>query len=376
MAMFHLRWRNGRPKNVRPRAIGGLVAAAVIIVMPNHLMAQSTSHPSIDATFRRCVDQQTGLPVQAAMTLPGNIEPSAGSQPASKADAILGGQISKLEQMRHTQNPREFFGTSEAANLSTLAQTGLGTCGPPANLQFQLHSARPFPRNEILGSLSVPIARTPFDRKWSVVITKRGSGRIERLLAVTAAQNSSTLTGKVEAINRWVNRNIEFGEDSDIYGRADYWAPAAETFRRGVGDCEDFAIAKMELLAALGVTRDKMRLVVTRDLVRNADHAVLVVALSDGPVMLDNMTDRLLDARVANDYRPIMSFSQNAKWVHGYAAQPPQPVRMASAAPLLPPASLRQPDVLTVTAEPEVPALSLALLSIPLALPNGLSGKV
>lgn len=376
MAMFHLRWRNVCLKNARPKAIGGLVAAAAIIVMPNHLMAQSTSHPSIDAAFQSCTDQQTGLPVQAAMTLPGNIEPSAGPQPVSNAEAILGGQISKLEQMRHAQNPREFLGTTAAAELTTLAQIGRDTCGPPANLPFQLHSATPLPPNEILGSLSVPIAHTPFDRKWSVVNAKRGSGRVERLLAVTGAHNSSNLMAKVEAINRWVNRNIEFGEDRDIYGRADYWAPAAETFRRGVGDCEDFAIAKMELLAALGVTRDNMRLVVARDLVRNADHAVLVVALSEGPVMLDNMTDHLLDARVANDYRPIMSFSQHAKWVHGYAVQPPQPVRMASAAPLLPPASLRQSDVLTVTAEPEMPTLSLALLSIPLILPNGLSEQV
>ena len=51
------------------------------------------------------------------MTLPGNIEPSAGPQPVSNAEAILGGQISKLEQMRHAQNPREFLGTTAAAEL-------------------------------------------------------------------------------------------------------------------------------------------------------------------------------------------------------------------------------------------------------------------
>jgi hypothetical protein len=45
------------------------------------------------------------------------------------------------------------------------------------------------------------------------------------------------------------------------------------------------------------------------------------VQLDGGSVMLDNVTDRLLDGRAPNDYRPIMSFSQNAKWVHGYNVQ-------------------------------------------------------
>ena len=117
--MFHLRWRNVCLKNARPKAIGGLVAAAAIIVMPNHLMAQSTSHPSIDAAFQSCTDQQTGLPVQAAMTLPGNIEPSAGPQPVSNAEAILGGQISKLEQMRFAQASGGLAGTPTASGRSS-----------------------------------------------------------------------------------------------------------------------------------------------------------------------------------------------------------------------------------------------------------------
>lgn len=99
-------------------------------------------------------------------------------------------------------------------------------------------------------------------------------------MAATGARNFSNQAKQVEAINRWVNRNIAFGSDRDVYGRADHWAPAAETFRRGIGDCEDFAIAKMELLATLGTSRNKIRLIVARDLVRNSDHALLMVELS------------------------------------------------------------------------------------------------
>ena len=229
------------------------------------------------------------------------------------------------------------------------------------------------PENAILGTMSVAIKHSPFDRNWAAVSARQGSRRMQAALAATGAQNAQDQAAQVEAINRWVNRHIEFGEDRDVYGRADYWAPAAETLRRGIGDCEDFAIAKMELLSALGIARDKMRLVIARDLVRNADHAVLVVTLAEGAVMLDNMTDRLLDARLPNDYRPIMSFSQNAKWVHGYAVQGTSPVRMASLALAPQPAASNARDVLTVTAEPELPAVSLALLSAPSVPLSGLS---
>lgn len=285
--------------------------------------------------------------------------------------------MSKLEQMRFAQASGGLTGTPTASDMpSTLAQNAPQPCEPTANDQLHPDTTTiAIPANAILGSMSIAIARTPFDRKWSVINAKRGITKVARILTATGARNSSDPTAQVAAINRWVNQTIEFGEDRDIYGRADYWATASETFKRGVGDCEDFAIAKMELLSALGISRDKMRLVVARDLVRNADHAVLVVTLANGAVMLDNMTDRLLDAQLPNDYRPIMSFSQNAKWVHGYAVQPTQRVRMASAAPVLPAATLKLADVLTVTAEPEMPVLSIALLSVPLVLPNGLLSR-
>jgi predicted transglutaminase-like cysteine proteinase len=61
-----------------------------------------------------------------------------------------------------------------------------------------------------------------------------------------------------------------------------------------------------------------MQLVIARDLVRGSDHAVLVVRSEGRNWLLDNATDTLLDASLSYDYRPIMSFSQGNKWIHGY----------------------------------------------------------
>ena len=376
--MFHPLALNIALRRNFPAAIKGIIAALAVAAVPNQLMAQSAVYSSDNPANRGCNGQSNASPVQMAMAPIGKIEPSAGPKSGSKAEAILGGQMSKLEQMRLAQasdSSAAAMGGTEIPPASPLRFAD--DCQDHADLQPALTAAvqTAFPANAILGSMSIAIAHTPFDLKWSAVNAKRSRGKSDLILTATGARHSSNQAAQVEAINRWVNRNIEFGEDRDIYGRSDYWAPANETFRRGIGDCEDFAIAKMELLSALGIARDKMRLVVARDLVRNADHAVLVVTLADGAVMLDNMTDRLLDARLPNDYRPIMSFSQNTKWVHGYAAQPAMTVRMASSNFVPQPAASQLADVLTVTAEPDMPTLSMALLSVPLVLPNGLLAR-
>jgi predicted transglutaminase-like cysteine proteinase len=378
MVMFHPPARNIAMRRIGPAATKVLVAALAVAATPNQLMAQSAVYAADSLAVRGCDGQSNTAPIQIAMSPLGKIEPSAGPRSGSKAEAILGGQMSRLEQMRLAQASDKAGAAMGATEIQPASIARLAnTCQDDADPLLPL-TARPqtaLPANAILGSMSIAIAHTPFDRKWSAVNAKQGKGRMAQLLTATGARRSNDEAAQVEAVNRWVNRKIEFGEDRDVYGKADYWAPASETFRRGVGDCEDFAIAKMELLSALGIDRDKMRLVVARDLVRNADHAVLVVTLANGAVMLDNMTDRLLDARLPNDYRPIMSFSQNAKWVHGYSVQSTQPVRMASIDAVPQPAAMRLVDVQTVTMEPEMPALSIALLSVPLVLPNGLLAR-
>jgi predicted transglutaminase-like cysteine proteinase len=123
---------------------------------------------------------------------------------------------------------------------------------------------------------------------------------------------------RIAAINAWTNGTVRYVEDRDLYGQADYWASARTTLKRRAGDCEDIAIAKMQLLAAMGVPRSDMYLTIARDLARNADHAMLVVRFEGEHLLLDNATDEVLDASGSYDYRPILSFNTAQKWLHGY----------------------------------------------------------
>ena len=173
--------------------------------------------------------------------------------------------------------------------------------------------------HQILGSLRIAINRTPFDRQWDNVSKAGPPGRAQYWLAHIGLTRDDDLQKKVDVVNRWVNSQITYANDVDLYGLNDYWANARDSLRLGKGDCEDFAILKMGLLAKLGVDRTRMSLIVARDLLRNADHAILFVQLDGGSVILDSATDNLLDGSRSQDYRPIMSFSANGKWLHGYA---------------------------------------------------------
>lgn len=173
---------------------------------------------------------------------------------------------------------------------------------------------------DFLASARLPIRRTSFDRQWDNV---RRSTISRRALGSIGKMDDSPTEGMLAVVNGWANRRVRYAEDASLYGKADHWAKASDTLRRGAGDCEDIAIVKMQALAALGVSPDDMFLTIARDNVRNADHALLVVKLRDRYWVLDNTVDRPLDAARSYDYQPIMSFSGTGKWLHGFARHAP-----------------------------------------------------
>ncbi len=184
------------------------------------------------------------------------------------------------------------------------------------------------PRNgqpDIFGSVAMAVSRTPLDGKWAAVARSAPTASIPASLlrSARAAQGLQ----RIEMVNRWVNGRLRFVNDPQ---GGDVWTSAMQSLQRGAGDCEDYAIAKMQLLAAAGFDRRAMFLVIARDLVRRADHAVLAVRVDGQLMILDNMTDRVLPSSAVSDYRPIMSFNAFGRWTHGYRVSTPQPVQFAA----------------------------------------------
>jgi len=243
---------------------------------------------------------------------------------ATHADvsSLLGGHASKLDLIRH-QQAGETLDIQDTVHTDSFDQDA-GNCQ-------DFIMARPVPEpaiqdlgpstsgpDDFLASRRLPIGRTQFDSSWDRV--SRATLPRSATSAFSNFAHGRLSRSTLAAVNTWTNSRIHYVEDKDLYGRADYWATASMTLKRRAGDCEDIAIAKMQLLAAMGLPRSNMYLTIVRDLVRNADHAVLIVKFEGNYLLLDNSTDRLLDAKLGNDYRPILSFGNGQKWLHGSSA--------------------------------------------------------
>ena len=315
---------------VTPFALLGALLAQPALATQLGMMSMPLAVTSAFSAIETC-------PPRAAPTLglSTSLAERAGS---SKASALLGGRVSQLDLMRQQQDLKTPAVARQVTDYGSIGALQPGAAAPPlggrsmdcaGGVGFAVHTIQPpagpgvsgfnpvlAGPGDFLASKRLLIRHTRFDRDWNRV---RGSGlsnyEAKAALPLSAGvPSAATLT----AVNSWTNSSIHYVEDRQLYGKADYWATASETLRRREGDCEDIVIVKMQLLAAYGVRREDMSLVIAHDLVRGADHALLVVKLDGRIWLLDSSTDQVLDATQSYDYRPILSFSEGKKWIHGY----------------------------------------------------------
>ena len=249
----------------------------------------------------------------------------AAAQSMSKTEAILGGP-SALDALKAQQSgmPLPAREMLRPASLSYARPTVV-----PAVLRPAVSPGVVNGRPDIFGSVALRVGRTPLDGRWHRVEHAAVGG--------SAATFAAGLRGKdpferLEAVNWYVNKRVQFADDDQRFGRADVWSTANETLGRGRGDCEDYAIAKLAMARRAGIADKDLYLVVVKDLVRRVDHAILVVRAAGHMYVLDNGTDRLLDSESIADYRPILTFAMNATFTHGYRVHQPAPVNLATVA--------------------------------------------
>lgn len=221
-----------------------------------------------------------------------------------------------------------------AAGADRLFKPVRAVVGPPrveCAARVAMIAAPALDDNSELGTFAIPVETTRFDDRWARVRHAPAARVMQAQLRRASVPQGLGEAATIERVNLWVNRQIAYVDDDRNYRQRDFWATADETMARGSGDCEDYAILKMHMLRAAGIADDRMKLVLLRDMAINADHAFLLVRSEAGWVVLDNMTDRIYDGRQANAVRPIMSFSGNRRWVHGYRDGPAPMVMAASA---------------------------------------------
>ncbi|HXH52211.1 MAG TPA: transglutaminase-like cysteine peptidase [Sphingomicrobium sp.] len=255
----------------------------------------------------------------------------------AKSEAIMGGAPSRLSAILAQQQGLPAPQLSRSAEFRLAAGTPATVLPAIVRSAPRVSEAVGSGKPDIFGSVALAVHRTPMDQRWKRVERARVGGDHARF-AESLRQRSEL--DRVEAVNRYVNARVAFVDDSRQFGREDVWATAAQTLRRGRGDCEDYAIAKMQLLRAAGLSDNDLYMVIVKDLVRRADHAVLVVRAGGKMVVLDNGTDRLLETAEVSDYRPMVTFAANRSWLHGYRRTlPPISIASADVKPLAPAAA-------------------------------------
>ncbi len=143
---------------------------------------------------------------------------------------------------------------------------------------------------------------------------------------VAETQKISSPDQKLQKVNDFWNRHIQFVDDWTAWGQEDYWATPMESLGHGQGDCEDFAIAKYFTLLSADVEMSQLRLIYVKAQIGGAGgitqaHMVLAFYSTPDaePQILDNLLGEIRPASRRKDLTPVFSFNSQGIWA-GIAA--------------------------------------------------------
>lgn len=135
----------------------------------------------------------------------------------------------------------------------------------------------------------------------SVADAPRSVETIQSVLAALEARDELDFVRQTHVLFSLFN----YLDDEATHGTSDYWTTLEEFLRQGGGDCEDFALAKFQVLVQGGVASNRLRLAYTVDPKTLVKHMVLLYV----PGQLDQAL--VLDSNHPNNLIPLDSYNQD-----------------------------------------------------------------
>jgi predicted transglutaminase-like cysteine proteinase len=83
------------------------------------------------------------------------------------------------------------------------------------------------------------------------------------------------------------------------------WTGPLDVLKMKEGDCKSYSIAKYAAVRAAGFSPDHVRGVIVHNRRRHEDHMVTAVYQDDRWLILDNLTNLLLEDSEQKDYEPL-----------------------------------------------------------------------
>lgn len=171
----------------------------------------------------------------------------------------------------------------------------------------------------IAAAVSSDVFYVPEDTlgSYSKLYGAQADKRLSALLELMNRIHSADETTKILEVNNFFNR-LEYRSDMQVWGRSDYWASRLEFLGKGMGDCEDYAVAKFLTLIQLGVPSEKLFLTYVKA-IGWAETAHMVVSYypqkGGVPLLLDNYNKQILPATERKDLVPVYSFTANDLYI-------------------------------------------------------------
>jgi predicted transglutaminase-like cysteine proteinase len=183
--------------------------------------------------------------------------------------------------------------SSGMAQMNTIIKAGLVAALVAASL-FNASGALANTRG---GTVATPFAMKFFCRQNPDECVGGGSGKVAL---------SDDLLVLLKTVNQRVNGSIRYTTE-----RVDKWSlnPAR-------GDCEDFALSKRSALIRQGVPAGALRIAFTYTR-RGVPHAVLIVRTSQGDLVLDNISKKVMTLAASGYNITRMSSANPLHWVAG-----------------------------------------------------------
>ena len=167
---------------------------------------------------------------------------------------------------------------------------------------------------DVFGTVALKAGVTFYDARFRRVATTDNKDPLVMSLAMAAAGLDPV--AKLQMVQHEVNQRVRWMHDLDNMGVADFWANAGETLRRGTGDSEDIAIAKMQVLKAAGFSPKDLYISIGRHNVRGA-HVVLLARAAGSFYVLDDTLQNVATPSQHGRFTPVMTLGQGTSWIHG-----------------------------------------------------------
>ena len=176
----------------------------------------------------------------------------------------------------------------------------------------------------VFGTIALPIRARPTSTRWAKVM----KASLSQPALVRLAESAKGLPPREQVAFVQLAVSLAVRNSPAPYNCADdgYWAAANETLTRGVGDCIDIAVAKMEALRFLGIpTRDLYLTTGYFDRrgksAKGRETAALLVRVGDTFWLMPEYSRQIYEADGSADnaalYAPMVTYGVGTTWIHG-----------------------------------------------------------